>query len=392
MAPEGRTDCCFILDAILDESLIDLDINIPFTYSRSSFSQLMCVIAFRCPKLSTLTITFFEKKAGSIKLTRRAPIKRISHLGSPLECLTSLRLFSPGHQPPTYPYNLESVLGIIGQTCPKLENLDMGDFRRKKKRSILALLLGPTLICDLFPLADEGWTRESVLYKLRIPTKYLNACCFTLKTLTPMQVPRYGSEHAFALRHLPKIQSWDPDSRSAGAIPVRLIKAIHKAEEKPLHPDQQAAFEDACRASTIALARRQAPVTSSFSRNVQLELNLKVAAASTLLSGNGAYCFDNIVVITFLYTLAGPLSIETISNVPVRDGNALAAVGFLCPHLTSIGFEDDKNPDDYVANDVTSVYRTMFKDRWSTVWRIIFSKYIIKSSIFFKRRLTNRPT
>jgi len=128
--------------------------------------------------------------------------------------------------------------------------------------------MGEDLARALFPQEDEGWAEDSVLCKLRMPTMYLNPLCFTIhgftmEKLNPLDVPHYGSVHAFLFRHLPKLRSWGCNVMT----PISLIKALHRAEEQPLHADQQAAFEEDCRASAAAL-------------------NLDVTSSSTLLSGN----------------------------------------------------------------------------------------------------------
>lgn len=188
----------------------------------------------------------------------------ISHLMSYLNQLYSLRLSSNTSQELV---PLESLLSIIGQTCPKLKKLDIlaCSYIEPEKRCILALLVGEDLARALFPQVDEGWAEDSVLCKLRMPTMYLNPLCFTLETMIPLYVRHYGSVYAFLLRHLPKFKSWS--CNGIDEIPVGLIKALHRAEEKPLHADQQAAFEEDCRASAAAL-------------------NLDITSSSTLLSGN----------------------------------------------------------------------------------------------------------
>lgn len=76
-------------------------------------------------------------------------------------------------------------------------------------------------------------------------------------------------------------------------------------------------------------------------------------------------------VITYLYALLGPLSVERIANVRIRDLNALTAVGRMCPQLTSIDFEEDDNQDDYLSAEVIAIYKTIF-NTWSTVRRTIY--------------------
>jgi len=237
-------DYCTILDGLLDESLEHLELSTP-PPSRESFTKLMWVIASRCPQLKTLSITFFNKNLGVKLAVTPEPI-----LNPRLENLHTLGLCSEDRDRGVVLPCLESVLGIIGQTCPKLEVLDMSDFCNLEKRSILALLMGEDLARALFPLEGQLWAKH--LNKLRIPTKYLSPICFTLKELNVLDIPHYGAEYAFALRHLPKLSHWHENSSSQ--IPDHLIKALFKADqEEELNSELQAAFEEQCRLFALAL-------------------------------------------------------------------------------------------------------------------------------------------
>jgi len=301
----------------------------------------MAVLSHKCPKLKWLEITFSNNHAGiQLAVTTETPTPQLSYS---LDHLKSLSLFRSSwlqQDEPLPLISLESLLGIIGQICPKLEELDFSDFSNiDEKKSILALLMGQDLARALFPPGGM-WARDSVLYKLRIPTKYLSPVCFTLERLLPFRVDHYGAEYAFALRHLPKLRHWNfKNTGDDEDIPIYLIKALHRAEEeKDSHQLQQEAFEAACRSSAAVL-------------------NLNVEASSSTL-------------------LSGPLSsIKNIDYVSVRDWNALTAVGTMCPHLNVIDFQDVDNPDDYVSTYSTSQYGKMFKDCWSMVYREYFKYF-----------------
>jgi len=332
-------DYCTILEGILDDHFEILEIITPLP-CRSSFSRLMSVLSHECPKLNWLEITFSNNHAG-IQLALVTPETPTPQLSFSLDHLKSLSLYRHSwleeDDEPLPLVSLESVLGIIGQTCPELEELDFSNFPNiDEKRSILALLLGQDLARAIFPTGGL-WSRYLLLYKLRIPTKYLNPACFTLQTLNPFRVDHYGAEYAFALRHLPKLRHWCYKNNEDDVhIPIYLIKALCRAEEEkelPTHQLQQEAFEAACRTSAAAL-----------------NLNVGGTSSTTLLSG--------------------PLSsITHTGGVSVRDWNAMTAVGFMCPDLTLIRFKDDDNLDDYLSTYSTLAYEKMFKDCWSMVIR-----------------------
>jgi len=109
---------------------------------------------------------------------------------------------------------------------------------------------------------DEGWTEDSVLVSLRIPTEYLNPICFTLEDMytddvccrcAPSESCGWNdwtdnpscAATAFARRHLARRHVMGVEGFIVGDYwTAETIKQIYKA---PRNETQQADFEKDCR-------------------------------------------------------------------------------------------------------------------------------------------------
>ncbi len=254
-------DVTVMLDCILDSSFLKLELTIPFP-SFQSFCSLLSVISDRCPHLEKLAIHF--KHIGTDKSKAMSPITKPVVLPlTPLPCLTSLSLLDGRkalHNKPDYGF----IFSIVGKCFPLLSTFRFKEFHLRKL-DVIKLIVKEELVDIIFTRPsqdDEGWSADSVLASLRIPTEYLNPICFTLETMYTDPAMcclcttsgRCLSEDwsiapfAFALRHLTRLHTVDLEHAGDNDWTAETIKIIYKA---PTDHTTQRDFEKDCREAAL---------------------------------------------------------------------------------------------------------------------------------------------
>jgi len=163
-----------------------------------------------------------------------------------LGCLTSLKLIYP--KDPSYSAQRAlnrhdesqlSIVSVIGKCCPVLTSLSVYETCTTMKDMLRLILIGNT--ADILfprPTAYEKqhyWIDQDrknyVLEAFKVPLEYLNPLCLTLRTLI-LGCGRKcccrdhcDSAHAFALRHLPKLEMLLP-------MESRVLQLLFKAEDQ----------------------------------------------------------------------------------------------------------------------------------------------------------------
>lgn len=264
------SDVSVMLDCILDSSFLGLELVIPYP-SLQSFSSLLSVISHRCPQLERLSIFF--KHISIWKSHAMSDIMKPSALPlRPLPCLMSLSL-SDGHRDYRHSNTAPApecgfIFGIVGKCFPALSKFRFDGFPLRKM-DVLKLIVKEELADIIFAPSqdDEGWSEDSVLVSLRIPTDYLNTICFTLEDMYTDDVcclctppgrcngrERSAAPFAFALRHFTRLHSMDIEHYwTAGTI-----KQIYKA---PTNETRQADFEQYCREAALRVGLKSASST-----------------------------------------------------------------------------------------------------------------------------------
>jgi len=157
----------------------------------------------------------------------------------------------------------KSYFSIIGKYCPALTTLSVNGYCMRKK-DVLGLISGD-LADILFPSEDQGWSEDSVLIGLRVPSEFLNRLCFTLEKwdLRYYSTSRHAppssysdSPFAFALRHLPRLRSLDirhVDERGVFVKDrtIRSITLLQREDKMRIQP-YQADFEKDCHEASLS--------------------------------------------------------------------------------------------------------------------------------------------
>jgi len=134
---------------------------------------------------------------------------------------------------------------------------------------VLKLIVKKELVGIIFarPFQDkEGWSADSVLVSLRIPTEYLNPICFTLEEMKTNGIcdgthsgrcghssreDESGAPLAFALRHLTRLHSVQMiNGNDWYDWTAEIISSIYKAITR--NETRQADFEKACREALLS--------------------------------------------------------------------------------------------------------------------------------------------
>lgn len=243
---ENQIDVWVFLEAVLDDSFKELKTHIAFPDS-ALCSKLMPTIIKRSPWLEKLTINFVSCTVydnGDFEELKSV----IQSLGS-FQHLTQLSLLEICSN------SRFTALTLIGEACPSLSHLSI-DGSVLKKRDILALILGITgvKLLDISEFnADQSpsWCNDEVLEHLAVPPEYLSPICFTLKQLKfeePQGIDDYyneigKSEAAFALRHLPFLETVDKRFPASLAVICLHKNAGRVTEEKKSQEEFQKALD-----------------------------------------------------------------------------------------------------------------------------------------------------
>ena len=223
-------DVCAVLDCLLDDDFTALELNLP-SQTIKVFSSLLAIIAHRSPKLKELVIKF--NKVGlrlEAAFTDGPPTKKMklepdsnsSHSLLPSLSSISLLYTEPGSSGVPLLYADEtgnqSILSIVGKSCPALSKLLVSNFRFRKQDA-LGLILGD--FADvLFSPDNQKWIENSVLQSLWVPKEFQSPLCSSLAKLelyclcpdaSWKDCICYNSfsktAYAFTLRHLRNLKS-----------------------------------------------------------------------------------------------------------------------------------------------------------------------------------------
>lgn len=207
-----------------------------------------------------------------------------------LDCLTSLSILSQTRHTTKIH---QSTMRIIGERCPALTKLMVSFGFCLKKKDLLELILLGGVADILFPIDDEGWSQDSALEGIQVPSELLNTLCFTLERLTlgcsrsnqPVECECYpfisAATYAFILRHLPKLQA------AHFKAPIeQIFKELHKTKKMDHNRQKQAKFERVCKdaITRIGLGNKKYISTSPpslFSGNYINYTNLKLCLHNT---------------------------------------------------------------------------------------------------------------
>jgi len=273
------TNACAFLDSILDECFVDnLEINMPYA-ALESYSQLFSIIAHRCPKLKSLSITFYSfTKLPPNYISSRLDDFNLSQVDHRLNCLEMLDLHNGPHC--SYPYChytdplvvKGSILSIVAEYCSALTSLTVSNFYLRNN-DMLALITGASAKI-LFPNHGDQWTQtnDSVIKSLRVPTELMTPLCFTLRRLHLIRRGNFylcdphisGCAAAFALKHLLEL-------RTATEYPFKTIEAItiiysERGGDDGIETDIQKAFEEYSR--DLNVVRRRHPPRPPLSSKI----------------------------------------------------------------------------------------------------------------------------
>lgn len=156
----------------------------------------------------------------------------------------------------------------MGKFCPSLTNLSVSLSFCLTKKHLLGLILLGEVSDILFPIDNEGWSKDSVLAGLQVPSEIINPLCLTLQELNVVTGSdcfiRLGedgqcnsimfrksslsaSTFAFFLRQLPKLKKIKLDAH----VPLTEVFQILYAAKVIENHEQRIAFERNCRNAAI---------------------------------------------------------------------------------------------------------------------------------------------
>lgn len=244
------------MDCLLDDSFLDLEIQVPSSNILEMFSKLLSIIAQRSPELRELTITFHGNKmmASTDQLLALKPDDQDSRRF--LHSLLQLTLFCKQDNTGNSiacnePANLDDLFVIVAEMCPALTDLTTRGFCIKK-RSMLSLITG-AFSNALFSNGDQQWTEGAVLQGLQVPTLFLSPLCPHLKKLLVIRCRRSfcNCEHialsdatvVFALRHLSAVEVL---SLPAACI-ISAVKILYSQKLSTEKTETQKLFEEHCK-------------------------------------------------------------------------------------------------------------------------------------------------
>lgn len=253
---ENITDGWMLLDAVLDNSIKELETHIAFPDS-APCSKLIPTIAKWSPLLKKLTLNFKlimdhygEKWNMEPELkTSIRPLRSLQHL-------THLSLYQIWWE------QRFTVLSLIGKACPSVSHLSV-DGAVMGKRDLLALIFGE-FVNDLMGFDESLWNRGSGLEHFVVPPEYITPICSSIQELRLIRKETYicgvdfyddhndihHSEAAFLIRHLPLLKVVDKYFPTSVALVTTLQATIDNSEEAiNCREKYQKAFQEALKRS-----------------------------------------------------------------------------------------------------------------------------------------------
>ncbi len=242
----------------MDNSFRELSIKIRVSGDLfQSFSSLIFIIARRAPKLEKLKI-YIVNTSGTTSLVTADSLEPIFSNGSRLLSLKKLVICNDDSRQPGLTLmngSHRSVLSVIGEYCPALDELVVERFTLAKK-DLVGLILG-TLVDIVLPTGEEKWSEDPVLRNLRISHEFATPLCSTLLSLSLsnclVSFIDGSSTLAFLLRHLQKLEGSFKMLHNASVL--KAIKILHDNDR--VDEDMQQEFGAVCReaASHISFER-----------------------------------------------------------------------------------------------------------------------------------------
>lgn len=141
----------------------------------------------------------------------------------------------------------ETLLSLVGNSCPLLFRLDILGNDVFKKKEICSIFMGELAYDTISSGSDEEpeWLSDDEFSRLKVPEKFLVPMCFTLKELrlsgygkSSDYLEIYRSSTIFILRHLPLLEKFDLP------LPIAVpIKSLYEQSQVKFEKEFETAFQ-----------------------------------------------------------------------------------------------------------------------------------------------------
>ena len=340
-----------VLDCVLDESSVKFA-----EYFTSHFHappphhavSLINTVVKRCPLLQELSLTIAHYRPILTLQHESLIAKSFSQLGN----LTKLELnWSRQSSLPSSDYI--QFYSLIGNSCPKLVQLKLGQHFPFGNDQALALVLGEKV--HLLPESMKQQIRQTVL-RVKIDDKYITPMCKSLQHLEAHFTQSTASSDAiclltFVLHHLPKLEILDLNScmdyyEDFDHFVALAVSNLHKPSDCTSRPPQTTVIPSECLGWTV-----NAPPPSN---------NLLILNLITIL-----VTFRLIILNTFAESLNLRMLDSSVRQyVDVCSSNQLNAVASLCPRLKTVSFKDryiERGDIELSPQQVASLFDNQFQ-------------------------------